>query len=103
MGGESRPVALGEVTELVTGFPFKSTKFTEANDDVRLLRGDNISQGTIRWDGVKRWPKSEIGEYSSLLLSAGDVVLAMDRPWIEAGLKHATLTEFDCRHSWFNG
>jgi type I restriction enzyme S subunit len=30
------------------------------------------------------------------MLRPGDVVLAMDRPWIEAGLKHATLTEADC-------
>ena len=29
------------------------------------------------------------------MLEPGDVVLAMDRQWIEAGLKYATLTEDD--------
>jgi len=56
----------------------------------RLLRGDNVSQGRLRWDGVQRWPVGQpipVG----LLMQVGDVVLAMDRPWIEAGLKWATI------------
>jgi type I restriction enzyme S subunit len=94
MAGDARQCTLGEAADLATGFPFKSSEFSDAAGDTRLLRGDNVAQGFIRWDGVKRW--SELKQVSNYLLRPGDVVLAMDRPWIEAGLKHATLTEADC-------
>ncbi len=86
---------LGAETDLQTGLPFKSSDFTDAEDDIRLLRGDNIIQGDIRWADVKRWPKSDLGNCRDYLLSEGDVVLAMDRPWIEAGLKQAVLNADD--------
>lgn len=96
MAGEGRRTTLDEAAELLTGFPFKSAEFSDAPTDIRLLRGDNVAQGTLRWDGVRRWPSTKIDEFRNFLLRPGDVVLAMDRPWIEAGLKHATLTEADC-------
>jgi type I restriction enzyme, S subunit len=86
---------LGAETELLTGFPFKSAGYTDAADGVRLLRGDNIVQGSLRWDEVKKWPASDTAEYKRYQLCAGDVVLAMDRPWIKAGLKRARLSEAD--------
>lgn len=91
MTGEVR---LGDVTKIDVGFPFKSECFSENPQDIRLLRGDNIAQGRLRWAGVKRWP---IGSpYDSRYeLAPGDVVLAMDRPWIEAGLKQATVRDDD--------
>ncbi|MCT0224112.1 restriction endonuclease subunit S [Synechococcus sp. CS-1328] len=49
----------------------------------------------MRWDGVKRWPFAERGQYSTYELREDDVVLAMDRPWIEAGLKYATISKHD--------
>jgi type I restriction enzyme S subunit len=96
MAGEAQRTTLGEVADLLTGFPFKSAAFSDAPHDFRLLRGDNIVQGKTRWDGVKRWPSEDADQYRDYLLRPGDVVLAMDRPWIEAGLKHATLTQADC-------
>jgi type I restriction enzyme, S subunit len=96
MAGEAQRTTLGEAAELLTGFPFKSAAFSDAPHDFRLLRGDNIVQGKTRWDGVKRWPSEDTDQYRDYLLRPGDVVLAMDRPWIEAGLKHATLTQADC-------
>ncbi len=49
----------------------------------------------MRWDGVKRWPVSESEEHGLFQLHEGDVVLAMDRPWIEAGLKYAAISKHD--------
>jgi type I restriction enzyme S subunit len=49
----------------------------------------------MRWDGVKRWPLSERGKHELYELHEGDVVLAMDRPWIEAGLKYAAISRHD--------
>lgn len=88
-------VKLGDHVDLLTGYPFKSAKFTDSNHDMPLVRGANIMQGYLKWDGVKRWPSEEAKEYSKYLLEPGDVVLAMDRPWIEAGLKQACISERD--------
>ena len=90
---ESTLVHLGEVADFLTGFPFKSAEYADTPDAIRLMRGDNIVQGAIRWGGVKRWPARRASQFKQYFLSAGDVVLAMDRPWIEAGLKYAAL---DC-------
>jgi type I restriction enzyme S subunit len=88
-------VTLGDNADLLTGYPFKSAGYTDATDGIALIRGDNIVQGRLRWDGVKRWPKGEVDKFADYLLAENDVVLAMDRPWIEAGLKYATLTKHD--------
>lgn len=87
-------VALGDVADLQFGFPFRSANFLTSPVGSRLLRGDNIGQGKLRWASAKYWPDSDQtpGEYE---LSAGDVVLAMDRPWIEAGLKYAVVRDQD--------
>ena len=86
---------LGAEIDLLAGFAFKSSQYTDADKSVRLLRGDNIVQGSLRWDDVKRWPASDIAEYKRYELRAGDVVLAMDRPWVKAGLKRAQISNDD--------
>lgn len=92
---ESWPsTVLREHVELTTGFPFKSQNYSD-DGGVRLLRGDNIAPGRLRWDGAKRWPHANVGAYQEYELAAGDVVLAMDRPWIDAGLKMAVVAEAD--------
>ena len=55
-----RTTQLGEVADLTFGPAFKSADFTEAPEDIRLLRGDNIAQGVLRWNGVKRWPAGRV-------------------------------------------
>src|SRR5690349_16431041 len=93
--GEWNIVRLGDVTNIATGYPFKSEKYIEDSNAPRLLRGDNIVQGTLRWDGVKRWPTSDLDGLDNYWLQEGDIVLAMDRPWIEAGLKYSEMRESD--------
>ena len=88
-------VRLGDQCDLLTGYPFQSRGYTDDPDSVRLLRGDNVGQGSLRWDNAKRWPASEAADYSQFALEVGDIILAMDRPWIEAGLKWAWVTEED--------
>ena len=95
MAGEWRSVQLGDVTELITGFPFQSERYTDDPVAPRLLRGDNVVQGSLRWDGVKRWPRDATAELDNYWLRDGDIVLAMDRPWIEAGLKYAAIRSSD--------
>ena len=88
-------VKLKDVTNIITGYPFKSTLYTDHMPAVRLLRGDNIVQGRVRWENVKLYPTDEIKDLSDYELAIDDVVIAMDRPWIEAGLKHAQINKND--------
>jgi type I restriction enzyme S subunit len=88
-------VQLGDYVEIVTGNPFKSSDYVDSGNGIRLLRGDNIAQGKIRWEDAKYWPTGDAQTYAHYLLRAGDVILAMDRPWIEAGLKYAELRDGD--------
>lgn len=81
--------------DFLTGFPFKSQGYSQNSTDIKLMCGDNIGQGFVRWDTVKRWPSSDAEEYERYLLEENDVVLAMDRPWIDAGLKYATVSRDD--------
>lgn len=87
-------VRLGDVADILVGYAFKSSKFSADEGGVRLLRGANIHQGFTDWGQEARWPATEQYE-ARYQLADGDVVLAMDRPWIEAGLKRARLRNRD--------
>jgi type I restriction enzyme S subunit len=95
MHTESPKTTLGVEVDLLSGFPFSSKAYTEDPSDVRLLRGDNIAQGYIRWANAKRWPHEDAHNFEQYELRKDDVVLAMDRPWIDAGLKYAAISERD--------
>lgn len=73
---EWKEVRLGNVSEIITGYPFKGNKY--ANEGIRVVRGDNITIGTLRWDSKeKRWnePFSKADYYS---LKENDIVIGMD-------------------------
>jgi type I restriction enzyme S subunit len=86
---------IGAEVDLLSGFAFKSARYTDLRDDIRLLRGDNIIPGGLRWDDVKRWPVAEAKDYEKYQLKEHDVILAMDRPWVSAGLKTAQISADD--------
>lgn len=76
---------------MLVGFAFKSAGFLDADSDgVRLLRGDNVQQGYIRWgDKTKKWPITQCDDLERYQLAEEDVILAMDRPIVGDGLKLA--------------
>jgi type I restriction enzyme, S subunit len=90
-----RRVKLGEVAKAQAGFAFKSDRFTDLPEDVPLVKGENVSQGRILWDISKRWPAEEWPQFAKYHLHAGDVVVAMDRPWVPAGLKWSPVRNGD--------
>lgn len=90
-------VKLADHVDLVSGYPFKSARFTANTEDVPLVKGENVHQGFIDWQRAKRWPNRETEGLEKYWLQAGDVILAMDRPWIEAGLKQACISGRDPR------
>ncbi|WP_166790220.1 restriction endonuclease subunit S [Cryobacterium sp. Hh11] len=89
-----RRVSLNEIAEIGLGFAFKSADFSKDGTGTRLLRGDNIVQGTTRWNRAELWPDDKAAD-PHYQLAEDDVVLAMDRPWIEAGLKFAKIQRAD--------
>jgi len=82
---------LGDEIDLFAGYAFPSKGYTDAANGIRLLRGDNIMQGYLRWEHAKGWPIHDVAPYARFALQEGDVVLAMDRPWVKAGLKRAQI------------
>lgn len=79
---------LGECMELLTGYPFSSQDYATANSSaVRLLRGDNVMQGALRWDDAKYWALPYDKPLERYEMQVGDIVIAMDRPITNAGLK----------------
>ena len=66
--------------DLLAGFAFKSSQFTDDPSDIPLVKGADVQQGHIVWDGCKRLPKSSVYRLERFWLQEGDVILAMDRP-----------------------
>lgn len=88
---------LGRHAEIQPGFAFKSERFTDDPSDVALVKGENVQQGFIDWNASKYWPAGDAGTLRNFELRVGDVVLAMDRPWVTAGLKWAYIKKDDPR------
>ncbi|HBK7246714.1 TPA: restriction endonuclease subunit S [Vibrio cholerae] len=90
-----RETTLGKVANVFTGYPFKSELYSTGDQDVRLLRGDNISQGAMDWSDARKWPAAKLNDFEEYQLKEDDIVLAMDRPWIGAGLKFSQIIKSD--------
>ena len=86
-------LALKDYAKLDMGFAFKSADFL--NEGLRLLRGDNIEPGGLRWRDAKHIDEDAVRDLGHLMLKVGDLVLAMDRPIISTGLKLARVNEQD--------
>ncbi len=74
---EWKGVRLGEVCNIITGFPFPGKKYSK--EGTRVVRGDNVTIGNLRWDTEKdkRWKEPfDKTEYYSL--QANDIGIGMD-------------------------
>ncbi|MDU4265354.1 MAG: restriction endonuclease subunit S [Enterobacter hormaechei] len=77
-----------ELADVITGFAFKSNEYiSDTPESVRLCRGANTLTGYLDWADTKFWPKNKLEKLDNYLIKAGDIILAMDRPWISSGLK----------------
>lgn len=86
---------LGHYAQILTGFPFPSASFSHDESDVRLLRGANIGVGSLKWIDTVYWELNEGDVLSSYLMTEGQIVLGMDRPWISEGMRIARVTQDD--------
>lgn len=88
-------VSLGEYAPLQTGYPFQSASFAPSGD--RLLRGSNVGVDRTNWepDETRFWPTERRIEAADYILREGDIVIAMDRPFVSDGFKVAELGRDD--------
>ena len=73
--------------DVLVGYPFKSEGYTEGG--VGIVGGYNLMQGFIIWEDCKYWPDTD--GFEQYLLKDGDIVMAMDRPWVNGGFKIASV------------
>lgn len=86
---------LRELATLQVGYPFKSAQYSSEGD--RLLRGSNVGVNRLNWEEeiTCYWPIERRSEVSEYVLAIGDIVVAMDRPFISEGFKIARIAQGD--------
>ncbi len=95
ISSEGEASKLGHHVRIVPGYAFASSDFSTDEGDIRLLRGANLAPGRIRWADVVYWPKEMVAGLERFVLSPGDIVMGMDRPWISSGIRVAEVTDLD--------
>ncbi|HAE25037.1 MAG TPA: restriction endonuclease subunit S [Prevotellaceae bacterium] len=88
---EWKEYKLGEVAEIVTGYPFPSEKYG-ATGKLRVVRGENVTIGKLRWDVEKHW-NLDIAGLEKYLLRPDDIVIGMDGSRV--GSNRALIRETD--------
>jgi type I restriction enzyme S subunit len=84
---------LSQQASIKIGYPFQSKLYSDSG--IRLCRGANVLPGELEWSDVRYWPKDDALKYEEFALKEGDVILALDRPWISSGLKVAQVRPGD--------
>ena len=87
------PATISQLAFLDVGFAFPSAEFMDSG--IRLLRGENVEPGSLRWLDVKCWPLDKVTGFEHLIVQDGESILAMDRPVVSSGLKLARATAND--------
>jgi type I restriction enzyme, S subunit len=86
---------LPEIAELKTGFPFLSDDYVDHADAIKLCRGANVLPGRIDWSDLAGLSNHRSQDFPDYVLREGDVLVAMDRPWINEGFKIARIRPQD--------
>ena len=90
-----KKASLEQIADIITGYPFKSSSYVDSSEGVRLCRGANVLPDTLNWKDVCYWDKRDIQQFEKFRLEKGDIVVALDRPWISSGFKIALVSPQD--------
>jgi len=82
---------LGDIVDVFTGYPFES-KLYSFKSGIRVVRGENVSLGYLRWDTEKKW-EIDIDLYNNYFLSENDYVIGMDGSRV--GRNRTIILKFD--------
>lgn len=81
-------IPLTEIANITTGYAFKSSDYiTDQENAKRLCRGINTLTGYFDWKDSVFISQDKLKGLEHYLIYEGDIILAMDRPWISSGLK----------------
>ena len=72
---EWKRVRLGDVADLMSGFPFDGHAYS--SEGIRVVRGENVTKDSLRWNADKRWP-FDLPKRDLYSLEHGDIVVSMD-------------------------
>ncbi len=67
---------LNEAAYISTGFPFKGNEYGTSGR-LKVVRGENVTTGILRWDTTKYWNNSIKG-LEKYILNQDDIVIGMD-------------------------
>jgi len=70
-------IKIGYFSKLITGFPFKSEEF-DFEEGIKVVRGDNITEGNLRWGEKTRYWKEITDDLEGVMLQENDIVVGMD-------------------------
>jgi type I restriction enzyme S subunit len=90
-------ISIARLCSCLPGYAFPSTEFLDSDiDATRLLRGINVTPGRVRWDEAVYFPNSSIDPRLAVyLLRVGDLVIGMDRPVVQSGMRVAAVQNAD--------
>lgn len=71
----SKFLKLKDLADIITGYPFKGEQYSELG--TRTVRGENVTEGALRWDTIKCW-NQHFEKEAYYLLEADDIVIGMD-------------------------
>lgn len=86
-------VPLKYVASVLPGFAFKSSDFSEDTNHVPLLRGINVGVNSFKWNDAVYLDRSIAAAYPHYQLQTDDLVLGLDRPVINSGVRVAKVNE----------
>lgn len=81
-------------TDILSGYAFSSNDF-DTEKGIALLRGINVTPNGIRWEDVVYWSQPVTKQLENFELSAGDIVVGLDRPWVSEGTRVCWVAEKD--------
>ncbi len=76
--GKLKKYKLGEIANIIVGYPFESEKFNIESKGVRLVRGMNVSERYLRFGEDSRWWSDLTDDLLPYYLKENDIVIGMD-------------------------
>ena len=70
-----KTITLGKISNISTGFSFKGELYS--NSGIRVVRGENVTVGGLRWDNTKCW-NIDSEHLEKYILKKDDIVIGMD-------------------------
>jgi len=93
LGDKKHGVKVGDFVKFQNGYAFKSSWFTSKG--IRLARNQNVGHGVLQWDKTVCIEPSRAKEFDRFALAEGDIIISLDRPVINTGIKIARVCHTD--------